>query len=382
MHVMVNATNLVKGGALQVAVGFLSNALADKSVSWTLAVSAPVLKELRHAGIALTDVRVGIFARSPAGSPHARALLRRMAVKTPCDAIFTPFGPAYVRFPHPHLMGFANPWVTHPSPMAYATLSTRQQLVARLGRIYRTRWARRADAWVTETAYSRDQLAIRLGVDANRIAVVRNSCGTHYSGNNHGQAGAPDPDKTLRLLVFSAYYPHKNLEIIPAVAHALSLSLSGRPFEFVLTIPADSSAFIQLKAAASRLGVEKHITTVGPVQVKDGPALYRTCHMSFMPTVLETSSAVFPESMAMGLPIVTTDLPFNRDVCLAAASYFPPLNAQAAADAIAELVASESRWKTQISEGMKVLATLPTQQEKCMAYIAAIRKLVAKEPLS
>ena len=58
---------------------------------------------------------------------------------------------------------------------------------------------------------------------------------------------------------------------------------------------------------AQALGVAEHIYNAGPVHVADMPTLYQDCHISFMPTLLETASATYPESVAMGLPVVSNE---------------------------------------------------------------------------
>jgi glycosyltransferase involved in cell wall biosynthesis len=378
LNVLLNLTNLVKGGALQVAVSFLANAVRDPDVVWAMALSGSVVDELGSLVMPADTVQCETFARSPASSRSGRRRLGRFARDVDPDAVFSLFGPAYVDFSCPHLMGFANAWVTHPTALAYSVLPRLARVRARLGREYRIRWAQRADAWVTETDYARTQMAASLEVEPARISVVKNSCGDHYLRYRSRVVSPPPAGAPLRILVLSAYYPHKNLEIIPWVARALEDKLRGRPFEFVLTIPSDSAPYRALKHKALRLGVTDRLASVGSVSVEAGPALYERCHMTFMPTLLETSSAVFPESMAMGLPIVTTDLPFNRDVCRDAAEYFVAMDPKAAAGAILRVLEDPRRWGGLVGSGKEVLKTLPTQEEKYEGYKVALQNLMAQ----
>jgi glycosyltransferase involved in cell wall biosynthesis len=107
---------------------------------------------------------------------------------------------------------------------------------------------------------------------------------------------------------------------------------------------------------------------VGPVPVSRGPEMYRTCHMLFLPSVLETFSANYPEAMAMGLPIVTTNLSFARDVCGEAGAYFEPMNARDAAETIGRLCGDERLWNSLVVEGKRILRSLPNQQMKYELY--------------
>jgi glycosyltransferase involved in cell wall biosynthesis len=378
LKVLLNLTNLVKGGALQVAVSFVANAVRDRDIVWVMALSESVLGELGPIVSPSEAVQCEAFSRSPASSWRARIRLRQLVQDIEPNAVFSLFGPAYVDFSHPHLMGFANAWVTHPTALAYAVLPPVRRIKARLGRAYRISWAKRADAWVTESEYARSQIATCFGVEQSRISVVKNSCSDHFHRHRRRVVAPPPAPLPLRILVLSAYYPHKNLEIIPRVARELESQLHGRPFEFVLTIATDSAHYQALKQEAGRLGVTDRLTSVGPVSVEAAPALYEHCHMTFMPTLLETSSAVFPESMAMGLPIVTTDLPFNRDACRDAAAYFDAMDPKAAAGAILHLLEDRMEWSGLVRSGKVILETLPTQRQRYEGYKTAMQQLVAR----
>lgn len=377
MKVLVNATTLVRGGAVQVAVATIREALRDPAAEhWEFAVSATVLENLQR----IENVPVGrfhVFPSSPARSTTERLRLRSLERTIAPDAVFTVFGPAYVRFLAPHLLGCAMPWVTHPTSLAFRTIPT---LLGRFGRFCRSRyasyWLRQADAWVTETETSRQGMQSRLGIPVATIGVVANTCAQHYF-DEPGAPSCPGPNDPLRMLSFAASYPHKCLELIPDVAARLSRRWPGRPFEFVLTLPMDDPAWGRILRRSLELGVAAHVRNVGTVSVVDGPALYRSCQLSFLPTVLETFSATYPESMAMGLPIVTSDLDFAHDICGDSAVYFTPRNATAAADAIAELLQDPKRWQRLIDCGRQRLSSFLTPAQKYSAYRALIELMIA-----
>jgi glycosyltransferase involved in cell wall biosynthesis len=169
--------------------------------------------------------------------------------------------------------------------------------------------------------------------------------------------------------------------LVPSVAKALQVHNPQLQFEFVITLPEGHPILRRVWAMAAELGVVGRIRNVGSVAVADAPRLYEECDLCFLPTVLETFSATYPESMAMGLPIVTTDLPFARDVCGNAALYFEPNNAKAAAICLSQLVEDSCLWEALVSSGKSVLAQLPTPQEKYSGYVCVMSNLVQKRPL-
>ena len=108
------------------------------------------------------------------------------------------------------------------------------------------------------------------------------------------------PDGLYRFVTISAFYQHKNLELIGDVAKVLEQK-GRKNFEFVLTIKPEELERV-LKGQA-------HITTVDQVPLKC-PSLYRECDTMFLPTLAECFSASYPEAMIMNKPIITTDLGF------------------------------------------------------------------------
>ena len=140
------------------------------------------------------------------------------------------------------------------------------------------------------------------------------------------------------------------------------------PFQFVLTLPADSRLVRTIQHRARSLGVHDRIENQGPVPVAQGPELYRRSHVCFLPTVLESFSAAYPEAMAMGLPIITTDLAFARDLCGDAALYFQPNNARSAAAQLLRVTQDGSLRRRLVQEGMKVLGTLPSSAQQYQRY--------------
>ncbi|BCA53558.1 hypothetical protein W02_06980 [Nitrospira sp. KM1] len=166
----------------------------------------------------------------------------------------------------------------------------------------------------------------------------------------------------------AAYYRHKYLEIVPVVAKELRSIQPDLRFEFVMTLPGEGDGIRKVMSKARALGVDDRIVNAGYVPLGQGPDIYRACHMLFLPSVLETFSASYPEAMAMGVPIVTTNLSFARDVCGNAATYFEPMNARDAAGAIIRVLKDAKLWHFLITEGKKVLHALPTQEMKYEMY--------------
>ena len=198
------------------------------------------------------------------------------------------------------------------------------------------------------------------GRTPDRIRVASNTCADVF---RRWTPGAPDPrfarrapDEAL-FLVLASHYPHKHLEFVPSVAEALARR-TGRSFRFLLTIDPAGPGFAQIAADAGRRGVGERVGTVGPLRLPDCPGAYAACDALFLPTLLETFTASYPEAMQMERPIVTSDLPFARDICADAAAFYAPLDAGDAAARLAELLASEERRAALVAAGRRRLGQL------------------------
>lgn len=374
MKVLFNATTLVMGGALQVAVAFIKQSIiSDCDIEWSFAVSRQVFNELSDSEKNSLQLRVTVFDVSPAKSKQQRLRLKKLENSCRVDVVFTLFGPAYVKFSAPHVCGVADGWVTHSSLLAFQSLeSVSASLRMLLIVIYKAYWYRKATTWVVEANNAKLGLIKRLRLQQDSIHVIPNTCGQHYFIK--GQV-APDFQKLkkIRLLCMSAYYTHKNLEIMPDIARYLYDETKRYKFEFVLTLSEKSDGYKNILQKAAQLGVEGSICNIGSVRVNDGPSVYKKCHIVFLPSLLETFSANYPEAMAMSRPIITTDLPHARSACKGAALYFEPKNARSATEKILQLIADPQLLETLVNDGKKVLSLLPTPEQRFAQYINVIK---------
>lgn len=372
MLILVNAANIRGGGGVQKSVEFVRASVAYGAAHRFSYALSDVVAESLGDMVDTSALDLTVFGTSPArpiGGRHTRRDLRRIEARLKPDVVYTIFGPPYTVFRSPHLMGFAIPWVTHPNSHAWKTLP---------GPVERARhwawcrhvmfWMRFADHWVLETAVAADGLARVLGVPHDRVHVVPNTCGEHYFRAR--ESGAPPDARLARrhpdefpLLVFSNWYPHKNLELIPDVAAALGRRDPGREYRFFLTFDTSSERWVRIQRRARSLRVEDRVVNIGAVKVGDGPGLYAAADALFLPTVLETFTATYPEAMCMRTPILTTDLPFARDVCGPAALYFPPNDAEGAADGIARLAADRGLRGRLIEAGDARFAATRTSRQ-------------------
>lgn len=377
-RVLVNCSTLIKGGALQVAVAFILNALRDPyTAGWQYLISSGVAQELEGFGVDLSDSCFSIIERSPARNSDQRKRVLEIEARMRPDLVFTLFGPAYVRFKAKHLCGVADPWVTHSTTLAFSMLKSWQHSFKTLATMgWKALWWLQADFWWTEAAVAKDGLVSRLRCREDHVYIIPNTAGPQFE---KARASAKPPaGGKIRILCLAAYYPHKNLEIIPDVLKELQDMRPDLNFELTVTLPPELSESQKIVDRAEQLGVGDKLKNLGRVPVSEAPALYAQSHICFLPSVLEVFSAVYPESLSTGVPLVTTDLRFATDVCKDAAVYFEPTNAKSAAKQIIRLAEDRDFWQEKSDLGRQIYKALPDSgqqwglQKEVIARVAVL----------
>jgi len=136
-----------------------------------------------------------------------------------------------------------------------------------------------------------------------------------------------------RLFCLTAYYSHKNLEAVVDLFHNNRDAL--RDFVAVLTIDKSQGAGAKrLLDTIIRLDLEDSIVNIGPLPQQALSAYFNNCHALLMPSLLESFSGTYLEAMHYGLPIITSDMSFAKEICGDAAKYFNPWDLDAMLEAV------------------------------------------------
>jgi glycosyltransferase involved in cell wall biosynthesis len=232
---------------------------------------------------------------------------------------------------------------------------------------------RRGDHIVVETETARRRLAHRLGIDRALISVIPNSPNPLLKRLQEPPAWVDGP---FNLLIPSAYYRHKNLEIVPHVASAMRRLSPDLDFRFHFTLPADSAPWQRIAGAAAALGVADRLTTLGVVPIEALSRAYHDAAAVYLPTLLEISTGVYPESFFFRRPLVTSAMDFAHELCGDAALFVPPRDAQATASRLVELAASPQLRAYLVAAGARqLLSAYPTPEEKFKLQLDLITKV-------
>lgn len=374
MKLIINSATVIKGGSLQVAISFLNECKEIYGHEYHIFLGKAIVEQID------TDIFPQNFhfyhvpfrpSRRLFHYHSASRLFGKLENQIKPDCVFTIGGPAYWRPTVPHLVGYNLPHYIYPESNFFRIISWRERLLWRLKKIILLNsFKSEADAYVVET----DEVGQRLSrlLKTDKVITVSNSLSSYYFNPFGMKNKLPEKNRgEIRLLTLSAYYRHKNLSIIIKVIKELKKIGIGN-IKFILTIP--QNIYDLLFGDKYKLD----ILNVGPVKAGECPSLYKECDMVFLPTLLECFSAVYPEAMMMGKPILTSDLDFARSICDDAAEYFNPLNAKDIADKIVALVNNNKRQKELVAKGKIQLKQFKNAKEKAKAYLSICESLVKK----
>ena len=285
------------------------------------------------------------------------------------DAVFSIGGPSYWRSKTLHIMGFTIPHYIYSESPYFDQISFKRNLGWKARKMLaQFLFKRDADVLVTQTDDVKNRVKKFLNKD--KVFTVYNTINTYYSNPIKVKNKLPAKFKNeFRLLTLSAWYPHKNIAIIPTVANILIHSGYGN-ITFVLTLPDEDFNKLRLDAD------NQMIKNIGPVKIDEGASLYQECDAMFLPTLLECFSASYAEAMMMNKPIITSDMGFAHTVCKDAALYIDPMNAEDIAENIIKLYKDNVLRKSLIEKGRNRLSIFGSAEERAKRILKIAKQLI------
>lgn len=365
--VLIDASNIRTGGGIQVVGSFLDE------------VAKMVLDGSPLLGMDWFDrcrVEVSSAVAADLGNEAARALnvsirdvgWNDMAIWRPrppeFDVSFTVFGPAY-GWPRARtqIVGCADGTVMFPRPPGIQRPALMPSAKGWMRRSVSRALFTRADHMVVETAELKTRISEVLKVLPERITVVPNTINGVF-------AAVPVLDRSrrrpsCRLWAYAARaYPHKNLDFLGELGEVLARK-HGHDIRFAVTLREDEWRDRSRK-------FREHTVNVGPLNVSALPGFYSRCEAAIFPSLLETYSAMPLEALRMGLPLFASEREFVRTICADAATYFDPLDAEAAGDVIAAALRDEAALRRKVLRGYEIVDALPTARDRAIAYLELI----------
>lgn len=373
MKLLVNASNLVIGGGVQVGVWFIRTCI-EKKVNAHFLFSPKIYQELMSLNVDLQHVNYSVIEHSPSRDKAARSDIQRLCEHVAPDAVYTIFGPAYVKFRPPHITGFADGWVSHSTwesfkkTFASAPLNGLKLIAAS---IYKAWAIRLADAWIFEAKVAAVGLARRARLPQSQCHVVSNNCSDIFIRT---PVKPMQTGRRFSLLYLTADYPHKG--VINFIDYARELHALAVPATFVITIDKHSPSARKILLQAAQEGLLDYFDFKGYVPISNVIGLMDESNVVMQMSYLETFSANYPEAMARKRPLLVSNYAFARNICDNAAIYVDPSDAKDVAKAINNLYKDEELQASLIANGKRVLGTFPTLEQRFEQYIQIIEDTI------
>jgi len=163
---------------------------------------------------------------------------------------------------------------------------------------------------------------------------------------------------SLRLLFVSHYNYYRNFETLIRAVAVLKQKLRPRTVRLLLTCklksednPGDYRADSAAKLVR-HLGLKQEIVELGAVPYALLHHVYRACDFYVTPAYAETFAHPLVEAMASGLPMIASDLAVHREICGAAAVYFPRFSPEDLAELVMQTSQSPEKTAAMRDAGM------------------------------
>jgi glycosyltransferase involved in cell wall biosynthesis len=363
MKIIINTAHQRFGGAVQVALSFISeckNFPEHEYHVWVgQGVGQALDKSIFPSNFYFYDFDFGVIGFKKIN--EIQETLRPLEEKIQPDVLLSSTGPTYYKSIAPQIIGFNLPLYIYPESPYVKNLSLKSKLKLILKkRLHYYYFKRDATAYVAQTEDVNKRVRRALKTDKVHT-VTNNHSGFYLDHNLQFENKLPLKEKgEFRFLTLTSYYEHKNLDLIVKISELLHTK-GLKNIKFVLTLKKED----QLKYNIEGDG----IINVGPLKPQECRSLYKECDAMFLPTLAECFSASYPEAMIMEKPIITTNLGFATSICGNAALYFKPLSAEDACEKIISLIQNENLRLELIEEGKKELKKFDTPKERARKYL-------------
>jgi len=231
------------------------------------------------------------------------------------------------------------------------------QTMTALARMY----ARGAAAIVTDSEHSRRAIVERLGLPAERIAVIPVGLGREFV------ASAPSPAQRDRYglgpryaLYVGNFLPHKNLPRLLRAWAALPPTLRGT--HRLILAGGDRAGRPPLEALARSLGVTASVGFAGLVADEDLPAVYGGAATLVLPSLEEGFGLPALEAMACGAPVIASRRGALPEVVGDAGVLVEPEQGDALTAALTRVLGSDGERAALARRGLERAATFTAER--------------------
>jgi glycosyltransferase involved in cell wall biosynthesis len=377
MTILINAANVRFGGGVTVAKNIIKSIIDDneyKKIFLLLPQQAGYnFEEEQNVSVEYVPDKFhkDYFYKAAFVKKGFSALVDRLQP----DIVFSL---GNVAFPcrRPHLLLIQNAYLFYPESVLWKRLPFKFKLYIRMANLQTRYYLNKADHYMVQTSVMKERLHRLFKVSPDIIDVLPNVVSYQSKHINRNHPVLPlKSGKTIRLLFLSKYYAHKNYDILLPLAR--EIKKANKALSISLTLqPSDHPFLAKLATQLQEEGLEHIIRFIGGVAPEQIDEAFINHDGVFLPSLLESFSGTYIESMFYGRPVFTSDLDFAHVVCKEAAYYFDPMNAPNVLQTITEAYENTGDMADRIEKGYGLIAAMPGWQDLSTAISAAVAQML------
>ncbi len=284
--------------------------------------------------------------------------------------------------PVPHILLFHHPHFIYPESAYYQMISPTERFRKMMEKVCFRLTLRGTAVTVVQTPVSRDRLLrfYRWWISHEKVTVIPHSA----------IPVTPEPSRSFPydyqnnvLYLFSPtrYYPHKNLELLGAIAEKLHEKGVGG-IKFLITLdPSHDIRGARFLKSISRQPLSDYFDNLGFVPTECLEDIYRQIQVVIVQSILESQSFSYLEALHFHKPVLTTDMDFAHVVCGSAARYFSPEKPEDWADYITTIKNNPEILKEmEQASAARASEYLVSSDEVCKHYLTLAHNIKKNNP--
>ncbi|WP_286777298.1 glycosyltransferase [Sphingobacterium sp. UBA2074] len=372
MKILIDNSNLIVGGGIQVGSSFLNDLRKIDHTNEYLIIQSYNSKSSIDKKLFMSNFAFFDLPKSDLNSIKSRITnVLKLEKDFAPDVTFVTFGPCYYSSRTPKIVGFAIPYLIYSNSPFFKQISILERLkYFLLGTIKKWAFIRNSNALIFESEIARQIFSKKISSKIKTFT-VNNTINEIFLDESRWTDINLTNDSFFKILCLTANYKHKNLAIIPSIIDILVSKYHMKEFKFLLTISKNELNFDSK--------YDSYIVYLGKISIDQVPNLYKKIDISFQSSLLEVFSTTYLEAMYMNKPIVASDMPFSRDICGNAALFCSPTNPEEYADAIYNLKNSTALRNQFIEKGKDNLKRFGNSMDRTKSYLKIINSILKNE---
>lgn len=314
MKILINASNCVKGGGIQVASSIIRE-LSEKGMEIACILSPEVKDRLGETYLDNKVKNSAVISRSKARTEHSKGIIHSIEKEFSPDIVFTVFGPSYFNFKSLHIIGYANGWYTHVDRQTvfqtfkfniikYATFLIRHAL------LYAYLAINRESHFVFESNAALNGFSKKYRiVPIKNLHIIPNAYSNSFL-NLKSQLARTSPTQEFRIFYPAAFYPHKNHEYFISLAESLCKMKTKKAIKIIFTLDKENYATLTARIPQEAKSFFENAGGLSEIELAQS---YKNSDCVVFPSLIETFSAVFAETAIFELPLYVAKKPYSID---------------------------------------------------------------------